>query len=171
MKSLTFRNIYTQKQFIINDYESYKLTELCQILQRESNSPIYEASMTHILKGRRKFIGEWKIITEIKSDEKKFNKTNRKKKASVPQGFSQLTQAEKINNMRKAHREALRTGNRRLATTLAEMLRNYDAKSIKASQGDDLSRLTKLTRPITNPRTMSVKLKCEKYDTRIKNFI
>ena len=168
---LRFRNIYSQKELIINDYQDYSQEELIIILQRESNSPIYQSSLSHLLKGRRKFIGEWKIESDIPSDGKKFNKSGRKINKMNNPSFSQLSPSEKINNMRIQREEMRKNGNRRGFQILDEMIKSWESKSIRGKEGDDLSRLDKRIYPIINPKFMNIKIGKEKYDSRIKNFI
>ena len=76
------------------------------------------------------------------------------------------TQKEAYARIQRAYIFATEEGNTILASTLRQMLLEYKARNINIERVELSHRPTQ--RPIYNPKTASIKLKRELYDTRIE---
>ena len=162
---MKFYNVKTQKNIEL-DTEYYTIKELTIILNRIDSDSVHESSVNHLVKGYRKRMGNWETVgVDIVPNQ--YNKTSRTQSSNTS-SFSNLSMKQKYDKLQYTINHYKSVGNWKMVKTLEPMLLSYKAKSVKSSKGDDLNtHLSKTVRPCTNPRTMSIKMKREKYDTRI----
>ena len=164
---ITFTN--AQSGFALNFTADDSATYIAEALEAHDAKAVYASSITHCLTGRRTKVGNWSAELDAPMCPVDFyNKTNRTQTKGFTVHDTIPTRSEALIRMQKAYNVAIQTGNRALAATLLPMIQKEQARSVKSTSGSDCNNVVRKSYTVTNPRTMSVKLKAELYNPNIE---